>query len=114
LDKDKRSIDIMSEVSIIRNNLKHPNVVKYLQTFKKDDCIYIVMELIDGLPLSYFISKYKNEFERFTETRIWNIVIQIVLALKYLHKDKNIIHRDLSSNNIMLGEKDIVKITGNY
>ena len=70
------------------------------------------MELIDGLPLSYFMNKFKDEFVRFDESRIWNIVIQIVLALKYLHKDKNIIHRDLSSNNIMLGDKDVVKITG--
>jgi serine/threonine protein kinase len=111
LDKDKRCIDIISEVTIIRNNLRHSNIVKYLQTFKKDDCIYIVMDLIDGSPLSYCIQQLKDKNERFYEDRIWNIFIQMVLALKYLHKDKYIIHRDLSTNNIMLGDKDIVKIT---
>lgn len=33
------------------------------------------------------------------------------LALRYLHKEKRIVHRDLSPNNIMLGEKDKVTIS---
>ncbi|KAG7216469.1 hypothetical protein INR49_001955 [Caranx melampygus] len=33
------------------------------------------------------------------------------LALRYLHKEKRIVHRDLTPNNIMLGEKDKVTIT---
>lgn len=33
------------------------------------------------------------------------------LALRYLHKEKRIVHRDLTPNNIMLGEKDKVTIS---
>lgn len=36
---------------------------------------------------------------------------QLVLALRYLHKEKGIVHRDLTPNNIMLGENDKVTIT---
>lgn len=36
---------------------------------------------------------------------------QICLALRYLHKEKRIIHRDLTPNNIMLGERDKVTIS---
>lgn len=35
---------------------------------------------------------------------------QMCLALRYLHKEKRIVHRDLTPNNIMLGEKDKVTI----
>lgn len=38
-------------------------------------------------------------------------VPQMCLALRYLHKEKRIVHRDLSPNNIMLGEKDKVTIS---
>ena len=36
---------------------------------------------------------------------------QMVLALRYLHKEKGIVHRDLTPNNIMLGEGDKVTIS---
>jgi NIMA (never in mitosis gene a)-related kinase len=34
----------------------------------------------------------------------------MVLALRYLHKDKHIVHRDLKPSNIMLDENDRVTI----
>lgn len=39
------------------------------------------------------------------------MVSQMCLALRYLHKEKRIVHRDLTPNNIMLGEKDRVTIS---
>ena len=36
---------------------------------------------------------------------------QIVLGLRYIHKEKFIVHRDLTPNNIMLGENDKVTIS---
>jgi NIMA (never in mitosis gene a)-related kinase len=35
----------------------------------------------------------------------------MTLALRYLHKEKRIVHRDLTPNNIMLGENDKVTIS---
>ena len=69
------------------------------------------MELIEGAPLYEHFNSLKEKGERFSEERIWNIFIQIVLALRYLHKDKKIVHRDLTPNNIMLGENDKVTIS---
>lgn len=69
------------------------------------------MELIDGAPLGEHFSSLKEKKEGFTEPRVWKIFIQIVLALRYLHKDKGIVHRDLTHNNIMLSENDKVTIS---
>jgi NIMA (never in mitosis gene a)-related kinase 10 len=103
--------EIVNEVTIIRNNLKHPNIVRYLKTFKENDSLYIVMELIDGTPLSQHVRTLKEKQEYWHEEKIWHLFIQIVLALKYLHKEKHIVHRDLTSNNIMLSENDRITIT---
>uniref|UniRef100_A0AAX7U6V1 Protein kinase domain-containing protein n=1 Tax=Astatotilapia calliptera TaxID=8154 RepID=A0AAX7U6V1_ASTCA len=91
--------------------MTHPNIVKYYRTFLEGDKLYIVMELIEGVPLAEHFNSLKEKQQQFTEDRLWNIFIQMSLALRYLHKEKRIVHRDLTPNNIMLGEKDKVTIT---
>uniref|UniRef100_A0AAX7SQ97 Serine/threonine-protein kinase Nek10 n=1 Tax=Astatotilapia calliptera TaxID=8154 RepID=A0AAX7SQ97_ASTCA len=114
--KDKKSRDsnvekIISELTIIKEQMTHPNIVKYYRTFLEGDKLYIVMELIEGVPLAEHFNSLKEKQQQFTEDRLWNIFIQMSLALRYLHKEKRIVHRDLTPNNIMLGEKDKVTIT---
>ncbi|XP_033496901.2 serine/threonine-protein kinase Nek10 [Epinephelus lanceolatus] len=114
--KDKKSRDsnvekIISELTIIKEQMTHPNVVKYYKAFLEGDKLYIVMELIEGVPLAEHFNSLKEKQQKFTEDRIWNVFIQMCLALRYLHKEKRIVHRDLTPNNIMLGEKDKVTIT---
>ncbi|XP_024917349.1 serine/threonine-protein kinase Nek10 isoform X2 [Cynoglossus semilaevis] len=114
--KDKKSRDsnvdkIVSELTIIKEQMTHPNIVKYYRTFLEGDQLYIVMELIEGVPLAEHFNSLKEKQQQFTEDRIWNIFIQMCLALRYLHKEKRIVHRDLTPNNIMLGENDKVTIT---
>ncbi|XP_067915905.1 serine/threonine-protein kinase Nek10 isoform X2 [Heterodontus francisci] len=110
-DRDSSVEKIVSELTIIREQLHHPNVVRYYKTFVENDRLYIVMELIEGAPLGEHFNSLKEKQQVFTEERIWNIFIQICLALRYLHKEKRIVHRDLTPNNIMLGEQDKVTIT---
>ncbi|NWU14754.1 NEK10 kinase, partial [Cephalopterus ornatus] len=114
--KDKKSRNgsvknIVSELTIIKEQLCHPNVVRYYRTFLENDRLYIVMELIEGVPLGEHFHSLKEKQQQFTEDRIWHIFIQLCLALRYLHKEKRIVHRDLTPNNVMLGDKDKVTIT---
>ncbi|XP_010157074.1 PREDICTED: serine/threonine-protein kinase Nek10-like, partial [Eurypyga helias] len=110
-DRDSRVKNIVSELTIIREQLYHPNVVRYYRTFLENDRLYIVMELIEGVPLGQHLHSLKEKQQYFTEERIWHIFIQLCLALRYLHKEKRIVHRDLTPNNVMLGDKDKVTIT---
>ncbi|KAM6935607.1 serine/threonine-protein kinase Nek10 [Lycodopsis pacificus] len=114
--KDKKSRDgnvekIISELTIVKEQMTHPNIVKYYKTFVEGDKLYVVMELIEGAPLAEHLNSLNEKQQKFTEDRLWNIFIQMCLALRYLHKEKRIVHRDLTPNNIMLGEKDKVTIT---
>ncbi|NWX48313.1 NEK10 kinase, partial [Steatornis caripensis] len=110
-DRDRSVKDIVSELTIIKEQLYHPNVVRYYRTFLENDRLYIVMELIEGVPLGEHFHSLKEKQQQFTEERIWHIFIQLCLALRYLHKEKRIVHRDLTPNNVMLGDKDKVTIT---
>ncbi|XP_075683297.1 serine/threonine-protein kinase Nek10 isoform X1 [Rhinoderma darwinii] len=110
-DRDSSAENIVFELTIIREQLCHPNIVHYYRTFLENDKLYILMELIEGAPLGEHLKSLKEKKQQFTEERLWHIFIQLCLALRYLHKEKRIVHRDLSPNNIMLGEKDKVTVT---
>ena len=73
--------------------------------------LFIIMDLIEGAPLSDHFTSLKEKRGSFSEARIWHIAVQMLLALRYLHKDKGIVHRDLTPNNIMLGDSDHVTIS---
>ncbi|XP_058298256.1 serine/threonine-protein kinase Nek10 isoform X6 [Hylobates moloch] len=110
-DRDSSVRNIVSELTIIKEQLYHPNIVRYYKTFLENDRLYIVMELIEGAPLGEHFSSLKEKHYHFTEERLWKIFIQLCLALRYLHKEKRIVHRDLTPNNVMLGDKDKVTVT---
>ncbi|XP_021059527.1 serine/threonine-protein kinase Nek10 [Mus pahari] len=110
-DRDSSVKNIVSELTIIKEQLYHPNVVRYYKTFLENDRLYIVMELIEGAPLGEHFNSLKEKHHHFSEERLWKIFIQLCLALRYLHKEKRIVHRDLTPNNIMLGDKDKVTVT---
>ncbi|CAI4230780.1 unnamed protein product [Auanema sp. JU1783] len=110
-DNDKSYGDIISEVKIIKQQLRHPNIVRYRRIFVENNHLYIVMDLIEGVSLKEHITSIKEKRETFPEERVWNLIIQMVLALRYLHKDKHIVHRDLKPTNIMISDNDRVVIT---
>ena len=93
---------LQSEIDILKK-LNHPNVIKVKDVIDKKDKLLIFMEYCNGESLSKCLYKYTdiNNSEGFPEEIIRYLMKQIVDAVIYLH-DKNIIHRDLKLDNIMV------------
>ena len=78
--------------------IQHPNIVQYLGTYRdpRSKRLALLMELMDESLTRYL--------ERSTGTLPYHIQLTIchdvALALSYLHSNA-IIHRDLSSNNVL-------------
>ena len=93
----------------ILNEIKHPNIVNYIESKKTKNHIYIVMEYCNGGSLSKCLKKYKEVFKKpFTEKIVQYLMRQILNALNVLHSN-NILHRDLKLDNILVcfnSEKD--------
>ncbi|CAD6186028.1 unnamed protein product [Caenorhabditis auriculariae] len=110
-ETDKSFGDMINEVKIIKQQLRHPNIVRYRRIFVENHRLYIVMDLVQGASLREHIVTMKERKKLFREDWVWHVVVQLVLALRYLHKEKKIVHRDLKPNNIMVGENDRVVVT---
>ncbi|NXU89163.1 NEK10 kinase, partial [Xiphorhynchus elegans] len=93
-DRDSSVKNIVSELTIIKEQLYHPNVVRYYRTFLENDRLYIVMELIEGVPLGEHFHSLKEKQQQFTEDRIWHIFIQVrastLFAWTFLHIIKRV------------------------
>ncbi|KAL9468757.1 hypothetical protein ACSS6W_010451 [Trichoderma asperelloides] len=86
----------LQEIDVLRQ-LRHPNILPYIDAITSPHSLYIFTELASGGDLVSFINRH--EFIQEIDCRI--ILRQVVRGLAYLHK-KGIIHRDLKPENILL------------
>ena len=105
LDPQKRSI-IKNEINILKQ-LDNINIMKLYEEIDTPKYLYLVMEYINGISLLEILKKDKYHY--FEEKRAIKIFIQIVKGISYC-QSKNICHRDIKLENILLVNDDIVKI----
>ena len=87
------------------SNLNHPNIIKIYCYYAHDNYLYNVMEYAKGGELTQYI----NNTKELPEIKIKSIFKQIYDAVKYIH-NKNIIHRDLKTNNIVFLDEEKTKV----
>ncbi|HYN43809.1 MAG TPA: serine/threonine-protein kinase [Thermoanaerobaculia bacterium] len=92
------------EISLNRK-VKHPNVARMYDFGTSDGHPYITMEFIPGKDLQTLIL----EEGRIAPSRALPILRQICLGTQSAH-EQGIVHRDLKSQNIIVGEGDRVSI----
>ena len=69
------------------------------------------MELLDGYSLADYIISQSEKKLRVKESVVWQVFIQLTAALRYLHVDKHIIHRDLAPGNVLIsGDQMQIKL----
>lgn len=61
----------------------------------------MITEFAEGGDLSSYIASFRKRKQMIPEEDIWRLAIQMVHALKTLHKI-NVFHRDIKSANIFL------------
>ena len=89
--------------------LKGPTLIKSYRSYVEKDKILIFMEYAEGGTLADKILEYKLNGEWFDTETILKWIAQIVLGVMLMHS-KNILHRDLKSQNLFLTSDGMIKI----
>lgn len=101
----QRGGHFLSEAKIL-SDMKHANIVQiYDYGFSDNYMPYILMEFVNGSPLTEIIKENTLDFK----ARL-NIFIQICKAINFIHKNK-VLHRDIKPGNIMVTKDMTVKLT---
>ncbi|XP_054834191.1 serine/threonine-protein kinase 32A [Eublepharis macularius] len=97
--------NVFKELQIMQG-LEHPFLVNLWYSFQDEEDMFMVVDLLLGGDLRYHL----QQNVRFQEDAVKLFICELALALDYL-QSRNIIHRDIKPDNILLDEYGHVHIT---
>jgi serine/threonine-protein kinase len=110
LTRDHEALARFRQEAEITSTLRHPHIVQVFDFDATEGGVhYLVMELLEGVPLAELVRSGTPLDPR----RAINIIEQIAQALHAAH-ERGVVHRDLKPENVMLlstgGAEDFVKV----
>ena len=104
-DNQKKTI-IKNEISILKK-LNHENIMKMYEIIDTPNNLYLILEYINGISLLQYIKNMSDH--KINEKKCKILFYQIVKGINYCQL-KNICHRDIKLENILLLDNSKIKI----
>lgn len=115
---NREFVDMLIDEAKVLVHLHHNNIVQVFELGKEGESYFIAMEFVDGFDLRKILNHMKKSGQRLPLDLVLYIMKQICLGLDFAHTRKgrdqkplNIIHRDISPQNILISLEGEVKIT---
>ncbi len=97
----EKSRNLFKREAKILHQLQHPQIPRFLACFEGDGRLFLVQEYVDGKTYSRLLGEFQHQGRTFSEEEVTQWLKNLLPVLEYVHQH-NIIHRDISPDNIML------------
>lgn len=102
----KEELTFIKQEIALQAMSEHANIVQYEETIAYKESVWISMEFIDGGNLYDLIGK---DVPKWQESMMAYVCQQSLIALAFMHR-KFLMHRDIKSDNILVGRNGVVKL----
>ena len=93
----------------LASRLQHPNIAQTFDLGRVEYTYFIAMELVDGVDLRRVLQRLAEGVGPMPVPLVLQVMIQVCEALEYAHGFE-IVHRDVSPSNLIVGRDGVVKI----
>ena len=115
--EDESFINMFIDEAKIAGQLNHPNIAQIFDLGKVDGSYFIALEYIGGKDLKTIFERARRLGEKVSIPRIVYLIMKVCEGLAHAHHKKdaqgrelNIVHRDVSPQNVLISYEGEVKI----
>lgn len=104
--KTNQKRNVLNEKAIMMR-LKHPFILRLIKTFKDRDCLYLLMEFLQGGDFFGLLSRQPHGNLRRRQANYYAGIVTTVL--EHVHS-RSIVYRDLKPENLVLDRSGVMKV----
>ncbi len=105
LEVSEKAKELFRREASVLYQIRHPQVPEFRATFESDGRLLLVQDYVEGKNYRNLLLDRLKTGQVFSENEIFALMQQLLPVLSYLH-GHNIIHRDISPENLMLRSQD--------
>ena len=106
LQEDKEELERFMRQARVHASLAHPNIAQFYSSRQIDGELAITREWVDGESLASKLASGPLPVSQAID-----YVCQVLTALQYAHA-RGTVHRNITSDNLLISEQGVVKLTG--
>lgn len=105
LEVSEKAKELFRREATVLYQIRHPQVPEFRATFESEGRLLLVQDYVEGKNYRNLLLERLKTGQTFSENEIFALMQQLLPVLSYLHSH-NIIHRDISPENLMLRSQD--------
>ena len=107
---DREMVEMFLKEARLAGMLHHPNIAQVYDLGVVEGSYFLAMEYVRGVDVRWMLQQATDRHREIPLEVVMAIGIGVLGGLHYLHEQVDVVHRDISPSNVMVGCDGSVKI----
>jgi eukaryotic-like serine/threonine-protein kinase len=107
---DRDMVEMFLKEARLAGMLHHPNIAQVYDLGIVDGSYFLAMEYVRGVDVRWMLQSAAERHREIPLEVVLAVGLGVLSGLHYLHEQADVVHRDISPSNVMVGVDGSVKI----